>query len=114
MTLSKAFSRPAVRVALGVVLVLSLPLVAMLLTHDVVWSLVDFVVAGVLLTTLGVVLELAVRGAGNLATAFGIAALGVVAAAVGDADDAPGLVLVGILLLVSACGLGVRTAQHSR
>jgi hypothetical protein len=34
------------RVALGVAFILSLPLVAMLLTDDVVWSLADFVVAG--------------------------------------------------------------------
>jgi hypothetical protein len=32
----------------------------------------------------------------------------------GEADDAPGLVLLGILLIVSACALGVRTAQRSR
>jgi hypothetical protein len=32
----------------------------------------------------------------------------------GEADDAPGLVLLGILLIGSACALGVRTAQRSR
>ena len=31
----------------------------------------------------------------------------------GKADDAPGLVLLGILLIVSACALSVRAAQHS-
>jgi hypothetical protein len=111
---SKTFYRSAVRVALGVAFILSLPLVAMLITDDVVWSLADFAVAGVLLTAIGVALELAVRKAGNLATALGIAAVGVAAAMFGEADDAPGLVLLGILLIVSACGLGVRTAQHSR
>ena len=40
--------RSAVRVALGVAFVLSLPLVAMLFTDDVVWSLADFVAVGVL------------------------------------------------------------------
>ena len=29
------------------------------------------------------------------------------------ADDAPGLVLLRILLIVSACALGVRAAQRS-
>ncbi|MGH2598184.1 MAG: hypothetical protein ACRDJ9_02220 [Dehalococcoidia bacterium] len=114
MKISKAVYRSAVRVALGVALILSLPLVAMLITDDVVWSLVDFVGAGVLLTVIGIAIELAVRKAGNLATALGIAALGVAAALFGEADDAPGLVLIGILLIASACALGVRTAQRSR
>ena len=114
MKTSKALYRSAARVALGVAFILSLPLVAMLITDDVVWSLADFVAAGVLLATIGVALELAVRRAGNLAGALGIAALGVAAALVGEADDAPGLVLLGILLIASACALGVRTAQRSR
>ena len=104
--------RSAVRVALGVALILSLPLVAMLFTDEVVWSLADFVVAGVLLAAIGVALELAVRKAGNLAAALGVAAAGVAAAVLGEADDAPGLVLLGILLIASACALGVRTAQR--
>jgi hypothetical protein len=114
MKRSKALYRSAVRVALGVVLILSLPLVAMLITDDVVWSLADFAVAGVLLAAIGVVLELAVRKAGNLPAALGIAAVGIAAALLGEADDAPGLVLLGLLLIVSAFALGVRTAQRSR
>jgi hypothetical protein len=109
---SKTLYRSAVRVALGVALILSLPLVAMLITDEVVWSLADFVLAGVLLTVLGAALELAVKKAGNLATAVGVAAVGVAAAIFGKADDAPGLVLLGILLIVSACALGVRTAAR--
>jgi hypothetical protein len=105
MKTSNPLHRSAVRVALGVALILSLPLVAMLFTDEVVWSLADFVLAGVLLATIGVALELAVKRAGNLATAIGIAVLGV-------ADDAPGLVLLGILLIASACALGVR-ARHA-
>jgi hypothetical protein len=114
MKTSKTLYRSALRVALGVALILSLPLVAMQFSDEVVWSLPDFVFAGVLLTVIGVVLELALRRAGNLATAFGIAALGVAAAVLGEADDAPGLVLLGILLIVSACALGVRTAQRAK
>jgi hypothetical protein len=106
--------RSAVRVALGVAFILALPLVAMLITDDVVWSLADFAAAGVLLAAIGVALELAVRRAGNLAAALSIAAVGVAAAIFGEADDAPGLVLLGILLIASACALGVRTAQRSR
>jgi hypothetical protein len=44
--------------------------------------------AGVLLATIGVALELAVNK--DLATAIGIAVLGVAAAIFGNADDAPG------------------------
>ena len=114
MKTSKTLYRSVVRVALGVALVLSLPLVGMLSSDDVVWSLADFVAAGVLLTVIGVVLELALRRTGNLVAALGIAAAGVAAAIFGEADDAPGLVLLGILLIGSACALGVRTAQRSR
>ena len=114
MKTSKTLYRSAVRVALGVAFVLSVPLVAMLITDDVVWSLADFAVAGVFLAAIGVTLELALRRAANLATALGIAAVGVAAAIFGEADDAPGLVLIGILLIVSACALGVRTAPRSR
>jgi hypothetical protein len=114
MKTSKTLYRSAVRVALGVAFILSLPLVAMLIGDDVVWSLADFAAAGVLLAAIGVVLEMAVRKAGNLAAALGIAAVGVGAALFGEADDAPGLVLLGLLLTVSACALGVRTAQRTR
>jgi len=114
MKASNTLYRSAVRVALGVAFILSLPLLAMLITDEVVWSLADFVAAGVLLATIGVALELALKKAGNFAAALGIAAVGVAAAIFGGADDAPGLVLLGILLVVSACALGVRTAQRSR
>jgi hypothetical protein len=116
MKTNKPLFRSAVRVALGVALILSLPAVAMLITDEVVWSLADFVLAGALLTVIGVALELAVRKAGNLATAIAIGAVGVAAAMLGEADDAPGLVLLGVLLIASACALGVRRAraQHSR
>jgi hypothetical protein len=99
-----------------VALILSLPAVTMLITDEVVWRLADFVLAGVLLMVIGVALELAARKAGNLAIAIGIAAVGVAAAIFGKADDAPGLVLLGILLIASASALGVRRsrAQHSR
>jgi hypothetical protein len=113
MKTSKALYRSAARVAVGVALILSLPFVAMLITDDVVWSLADFVAAGALLAVVGVALELAVRKAGNLVAALGIAAVGVAAAVLGEADDAPGLVLLGIVLFASACAMGVRIAQRS-
>jgi hypothetical protein len=107
-----SLSNPAVRVGLGVALVLSLPLLAMLVSDDVVWSLGDFVAAGVLLATIGVVIELAARRKGNLVVVIGIAVIGVAAAVFGGADDAPGLVLLGLLLIACASVLGVRTARR--
>ena len=114
MKMSKAVYRSALRVAIGVALILSLPLVGMLISDEVVWSLADFVLAGVLLATIGVVLELALKRAGNPVVAIGIAAAGGAAAVAGEADDAPGLVLLGLLLIASAFALGIRTLQHSR
>jgi hypothetical protein len=42
-----------------------------------------------------------------------IAAVGVVAIVAGEADDAPGLVVIGILLVVVAMAFGVRTARRT-
>ncbi len=114
MKAGKTLSRSVVRIALGVAIVLSLPAVAILVSDDVVWSLADFVAAGVLLTVIGIAIELAARKAGNLAVALCVAVVGIAAGVFGQADDAPGLVLLGILLVVSASALGVRTTQHSR
>jgi hypothetical protein len=110
----KPLYRSALRVAVGVALVLALPLVVMQFSDEVVWSLSDFVLAGVLLATIGVAFELALRKAGNVVLAIAIGALGVAAGLAGQADDAPGLVLLGILLIAGACALGVRRAQQTR
>jgi hypothetical protein len=97
-----------------VALVLGLLLVAMQFAEDMVWSVGDFVAVGVFVTVIGVAIETAVRRAGNLAAAAGIAALGVAAAIFGEADDAPGLVLLGLVLIASACAMGFRTVQRTR
>jgi peptidoglycan/LPS O-acetylase OafA/YrhL len=107
-TLSALPGGAATRVALGVAVVLAIPAVAMAFTDEVDWSLADFVLAGVLLATIGVALELAVRRAGNALLAVGVAALGVAAVVLGQADDAPGLGLLGLLLLASGSAIGVR------
>jgi hypothetical protein len=114
MRMNKALYRSALRVAIGVAVILSVPLVVTLLSDGEAWSVGDFVAAGVFLMAIGVVIELAVKRVGNLALAIGIGAVGVLAGVFGEADDAPGLVLLGILLIVSACALGVRSVQHSR
>jgi hypothetical protein len=62
-------------IVLGVAVLLLLPLLAMQLTREVAWGPVDFAVAGVLLAGTGLLFELAVRKASNLAyrAAVGIA-----------------------------------------
>jgi hypothetical protein len=105
--------RSVLRVALGVGFLLSLPLVANQFTEGEGWRLGDFVLAGVLLTTIGVAFELAARRSGNRVLAVALGALGVVAGALGEADDAPGLVLLGLLLVAGGCAIGVRRARHS-
>jgi hypothetical protein len=53
----------------------------------------------------------------NLLMGLGIVAVGVALAAagiyVGDTDDAPGAALLGILLMIGAIVLGVRTARRA-
>ena len=53
---------------------------------------------------------------GNVVLALSIVAIGVALAAagiyVGDTDDAPGAALMGILLLIVAVVLGVRTVRR--
>ena len=58
----------AVRVGLGAALILLIPFVAMRVTTEVSWTLLDFVVAGTLLCAAGLTLEfLARRAQGHLA-----------------------------------------------
>ena len=48
-----------------------------------------------------------------LVAALGLAAVGVTAAMHGEADDAPGLALIGILLIVGALAVAVKAGRHS-
>jgi drug/metabolite transporter (DMT)-like permease len=43
-----------------------------------------------------------------------VVALGVAAVVLGEADDSPGLQGIGVVLVVGAVVLGVRTARRSR
>ncbi len=42
-----------------------------------------------------------------------VVALGVTAVVFGEADDSPGLQLIGVLLALGAAAFGVRTARRS-
>jgi hypothetical protein len=113
MKTSKTAYRSAVRVALATAFILLLPLVAMQITDEVDWGLADFAFAGALLGGTGLLLELAARKPRNIAYRAAAAAVGVAAIVLGEADDAPGLVLFGGLLIVGTVAMAVRTAQRS-
>lgn len=46
--------------------------------------------------------------------ALAVVAVGVTAAMHGEAADAPGLALIGIVLIVGALAVAIRTAQRTR
>ena len=107
--------RSVVRVALATALVLLVPLVTMLVSDEADWGVLDFVFAGALVAGAGLLIEVAVRSRGTVAhVAAAVAAgLGVFAVVAGEADDAPGLVLFGGLLLLGTVALTVRAVQRS-
>jgi hypothetical protein len=111
--MSNTTKRSVIRVALVTGLILLVPAVMMLVSDDAAWGVFDFVFAGVLIAGTGLLLELAARKPGNLALKVGAVAIGVAAIAFGEADDAPGLVLFGLLLIVGTVALTVRTALRS-
>jgi hypothetical protein len=113
MKMRKTAYRSAVRVAIATAFILLLPLVAMQFTNEVDWGVADFVFAGALLGVTGVLFELAARRQGSIAYRAAAAAIGVAAIVFGEADDAPGLVLFGGLLIVGTVALAIRTAQRS-
>ena len=61
----------------------------------------------------GLLLELAARRPGSIVLRAAAVAIGVAAIVFGEADDAPGLVLFGGLLIVGTVALAVRTALRS-
>lgn len=113
MQMSKNAYRSVVRVAVATAVILLLPLVGMQFSDEVNWSLFDFVFAGVLLAGSGLLLELAVRRPRSVAYRAAAVAVGVACMFLGEADDAPGLVLFGLLLVVGTVALSIRTAQRS-
>jgi hypothetical protein len=113
MKTNKSASRSAILVVLATAFILLLNLVAMQFTDEVNWSLFDFVFAGAVLGGTGLLLVRAVRRPGNLVYRAAAAAIGVAAIVLGEADDAPGLVLFGCLLIAGTVALTVRTAQRT-
>jgi hypothetical protein len=104
--------RSVVRVALATAVVLVIPLVAMAFSDGVAWSLADFVFAGALVAVTGLLLELAARRPRAFGYRAAAVAIGIAAIALGQVDDAPGLILFGGLLITGTVALTIRTAQR--
>jgi shikimate kinase len=102
--------RPAVRVALVTAVILLIPLAGMLVGDGVDWGVADFVFAALLLGGAGLLLELAVRKPHSVAVRTVAIAIGIAAIVLGNADDAPGLMLFGGMLILGMVALALRTA----
>lgn len=103
-----------IRVLLVTGFVLAIPLVANQFTTGEGWSLFDFAIVGALIMGTGLLYELAAKRPGSRTSAVVIAAIGAIGGAtvvIGEVDDAPGGVLIGILLVITAVVIGIRTAQ---
>lgn len=61
METNRSITKSARRIALATGLILLVPLVAMRFSDEVAWGPMDFIVAGVLLTGMGLIFELVVR-----------------------------------------------------
>ena len=89
--------------------ILLIPLVAMQITNEVVWTLTDFIVAGALLIAIGLTYSLATMMSGNLAyrSAMGIALLAVfliiwvnlAVGIIGNEDNPANLMFIVVLLV---------------
>ena len=101
-------NKSVVRVGAVTAFVLLLNLVGMQFVEGWDWGVGDFVIAAVLLVGTGALLELAVRHPGNVVLRVAAAAIGVAAIVLGEADDAPGLVGFGCLLILGAAALTLR------
>lgn len=103
------------RVLVATVAILSIPFAANQFA-DGAWSLFDFILAGSLIVTAGLLFEVAIRHPGGRTFAVVMLIVGVIAGAsvvVGEVDDAPGLILFGLVLLVGALVTSLRTARRS-
>jgi hypothetical protein len=112
-SMTAAASRSVIRVAAATGFLLLVLVVAAQLLEGMDWGVFDFVFAGALFAGTGLLIELAVRNPGNLVLRGAAVAVGVAAIAFGEADDAPGLVAFGCLLVLGALAITVRTVLRS-
>ena len=72
----------------------------------------DYVLAGALLGVAGLLFALAVRKPGNIAYRAVAIAIAIAAIVLGEADDAPGLVLFGCLVIAGTAALAITAARR--
>ena len=108
----ESVTRSALRVALLTALVLLVPLVGQL-SAGFDWSVTDFVLAGVLVAGTGVLYELALRRPGSFVYRAIATVIGVAAIVAGEADDAPGLVGFGCLVVLGTIALAARPSRRA-
>jgi len=113
-TMQTRLGTSALRVTAFVLAVLAIPLIGAALSDEFAWSVGDFVLAGVLLSLIGIAFELAVRRSGNALIGGAVVCIGVAAVVVGEADDAPGLLLIGALLVAGGSAVAYRRVQRVR
>ena len=111
--MSTPAKRSLVRVGLVTALVLLVPLVAMQFTDEVDFGVFDFVLAGLFVGGAGLLIEAAVRNPRSIVFRAAAGAIGIASILLGEGDDAPGLVLFGLLLILATVVLSLRTAQRS-
>jgi hypothetical protein len=111
--MSSRTSRSVLRVVVLTAVVLAVPALAMVFTDSTDWGVFDFVYAAVLVAAVGTLHELAARRPASFAYRVIATVIGVAAIVVGEADDAPGLVLFGLLVILGTIALAARTAQRS-
>lgn len=110
--MNRLLRRPVVVVALVTAFVLMANLLAMLLTNEVNWGVFDFVFAAAVLGGSGLLLARAVGQRNTAISRGGAVAVGVAAIVLGEADDAPGLVGFGCLLILGMVALGINDARR--
>ena len=108
-TLATSATRVAAFVAVG----LAIPLVGTAAGDEVDWGVFDFVLAGVMLGVIGICASIAARRSGNLLLAGGVAVAGALAAVAGELDDAPGLVLLGLLMIAGGATMAQRRLRRT-
>ena len=108
--------RSVTRVALITAGLLLIPLLLMLVSDGADWGVFDFVFAGLIIFAAGLLIELTLvsRGLAGYAIAVLGSALGVAAMIAGERDDAPGLVGLGLLLVVGMVALTIRSVVRAR
>ena len=106
-------ARSVARVSAFVIALLAIPLIGMAVSAEVEWSVTDFLLAGTLLAIIGICVDAAIRRRGNMLVAGAVAGLGVIAAVVGELDDAPGLVVIGAMMIAGGGAVAHRRVQRA-